>query len=102
MLCYKQFLWLREAVSEFIPTYLNAWLDTSALNPESAIRLTVPLCLPLLESLLALISLNGEYILRVVLEFILVMLNILTQFIMVVNPFCNFFCIFYKIGVPAF
>ena len=43
---------LREAVSEFIPTYPNVCI-IYALNPESATRLTVPLCIVLLESLLA-------------------------------------------------
>lgn len=57
MFRYKQFLWLTRSSVGVHPTYPNVCI-IYALNPESAARLTVPLCIALLESLLALISLD--------------------------------------------
>ena len=57
MFLYKQFLWLTRSSVGVHPTYPNVCM-IYALNPESASRLTVPLCIVLLESLLAIISLD--------------------------------------------
>ena len=52
VLCSKQSLWLTRSSVGVHPTYPNVCI-IYALNPESAARLTVPLCFALLESLLA-------------------------------------------------
>ena len=57
MFLYKQFLWLTRSSVGVYPTCPNVCM-IYALNPESAARLTVPLCIALLESLLALVSLD--------------------------------------------
>ena len=53
-------MWLTRRLQEFIPTSPTATvsLNTGRFNPELATQLTVPLCIALLESLLALISLD--------------------------------------------
>ena len=57
MFLYKQFLWLTRSSVGVHPTYPNVCM-IYALNPESAARLTVPLCIAVLDLLLAIISLD--------------------------------------------
>ena len=57
MFLYKQFLWLTRSSVGVHPTCPNVCM-IYALNPESAARLTVPLCIAVLDLLLAMISLD--------------------------------------------